>query len=485
MRSTRGNQIYVGSGFMLKKHSQLLISLALISDLFAITLSWVIAYIIRFELRIGVVTESEVYFSDYITLLPIIIIFSSIILKYFGQYLPKRGNDFIYEFLNILKISTIIVFLLIVITFFYRSYSYSRAVMVFFWISTIFLLIVSRGTTRQLISWLRKKGFDLKYVLIVGVNDLGKRVLDKIRDNPWTGFKVVGFIKESLPENTSFISEDKNDVEILGGIDRINYAIKEKVVDQIFIALPLEAHRDFEMVLRSLEKEMVDIRVIPDFFQFMTLNAGIEDFDGLPVINLSESPLYGWNRVIKRIADVIFSLFILMFLSPIMIIVAILTKLTSPGPIFYRQKRLGLGGEVFEMLKFRSMKVDAEKDTGPIWSSKDDKRVTGLGRLLRRFSLDEIPQFINVMKGDMSIVGPRPERPFFIEEFKKKIPKYMLRHKMKAGITGWAQVNGLRGNTSLEKRLEHDLFYIENWSLAFDLKIMWLTFWKGLINKNA
>lgn len=477
---------------MLKKHSQLFISLAFISDLIVISLSWIIAYILRFELEIGVVTEGEVSFSEYIKLLPVIILFSAIILRYFGLYLPKRGSSFVYEFLNILKTSTITVFLLIVITFFYRSYSYSRAVMVFFWVTTIFSLILSRGLIRQLLRWLRKRGFNLRYVLIIGANDLGKMVLEKIKENPWTGFKVIGFIKETsheTPESNSVSGSERhgkiNGVEILGGIDSINDVIKEKSVDQIFITLPLEAHKDLGGILQTLEEETVDIRVIPDFFQFMTLNAGIEDFDGLPVINLSESPLFGWNRVIKRVADIIFSLLILTILSPIMLVIAILIKLTSHGPIFYKQKRLGLAGEVFEMLKFRSMNVDAEKETGPVWASEDDKRVTTIGRFLRSFSLDEIPQFINVLKGDMSIVGPRPERPVFIEEFRKKIPKYMLRHKMKAGITGWAQVNGWRGKTSIEKRIEYDLFYIENWSIALDLKIMWLTLWKGLINKNA
>lgn len=472
---------------MLKKHSQLFLSLAFISDIIVIGLSWIVAYIIRFELEIGVVTKSEVSFSQYLNFLPFVVLISAVVLRYFGFYLPKKGTSFIYEFFNIVKTSTITVLVLIGITFFYRAYSYSRAVMVFFWITSILSLAFSRGMTRQVLSWLRRRGFNLRYVLIVGANKLGKMVLEKIKENPWTGFKVVGFIKESSPEINSEDGyyEEIDGINVIGGIDDINEAIREKNIDQIFIALPLEAHKDLEKVLRSLEEETVDIRVIPDFFQFMTLNAGIEDFDGIPMINLSESPLYGWNRVIKRMADIIFSLLILAIFSPLMVIIAILIKLTSPGPVFYKQKRLGLGGEVFDMLKFRSMTVDAEKETGPVWASKNDERVTRIGRFLRRYSLDEIPQFINVLKGDMSIVGPRPERPVFIEEFKGKIPKYMLRHKMKAGITGWAQVNGWRGNTSLEKRLEHDLFYIENWSLVFDIKIMWLTIWKGLINKNA
>lgn len=467
---------------MLKKHSQLFLSLAFISDLIVISLSWILAYIIRFELRMGVITESEVSFYQYLRLLPFVILIWAVVLKYFGFYLPRRGTSFIYELLNIIKTSTIAVFLLIGITFFYRTYSYSRAVMVFFWASSVCSLVLSRGATRQVLRWLRKKGFNLRHVIIVGANDIGKRVLERIKENPWTGFKVIGFVRESSSDEA--ISE-VNGIKVLGTIENINDLIKEMGVDQIFITLPLEARKDLESVLRSLEEETVDIRVVPDFFQFMTLNAGIEDFDGIPVINLSESPLYGWNRVIKRVADIILSLLILLILSPLMLVIAVLIKISSPGAVFYKQKRLGLGGEVFGMLKFRSMKEDAEKETGPVWASRDDERVTKIGRFLRQFSIDEIPQFINVLKGDMSIVGPRPERPYFIEEFKKNVPKYMLRHKMKAGITGWAQVNGWRGKTSLEKRLEHDLFYIENWSIAFDIKIMWLTFWKGLVSKNA
>ena len=237
--------------------------------------------------------------------------------------------------------------------------------------------------------------------------------------------------------------------------------------------------------IRNIGDEAVDIQVIPDIYEFITLRGGIEEFDGLPILNLRESPLYGWNIVLKRLADVALASSAIIILSPVMLFIAILVKLSSKGPVFYSQERMSIGGDTFRMLKFRSMGEDAEKESGAVWAKENDARRTRIGTLLRKTSLDELPQFFNVLKGDMSLVGPRPERPVFISQFRKDIPKYMLRHKMKAGITGWAQVNGWRGNTDLTKRIEHDIYYIENWSLMLDLKILILTLYKGLINRNA
>jgi Undecaprenyl-phosphate glucose phosphotransferase len=230
---------------------------------------------------------------------------------------------------------------------------------------------------------------------------------------------------------------------------------------------------------------MVEIKVIPSFYEYVKLHAEAETFEGLPVITLQGSPLHGWNVVLKRGVDLAGAAVALTVLSPIMLCSAAFIKISSSGPVFYRQTRMGLDGRAFEMLKFRSMRVGAETESGPVWAKAGDDRRTLIGKLLRRTSLDELPQFWNVLKGEMSIVGPRPERPEFIQQFRHSIPQYMLRHKMKAGITGWAQVNGWRGNTSLEKRLEYDLYYIEHWSIWFDLKIMWLTLWKGFLHKHA
>ncbi len=230
---------------------------------------------------------------------------------------------------------------------------------------------------------------------------------------------------------------------------------------------------------------MVDILIVPDILQFVMLRAGLESLDGIPMINLAETPLSGWYAPVKRAADIIFSVLGMLILSPLLAAIAVAIKLSSPGPIIYRQERISLDGTLFEMFKFRSMRTDAEDETGAVWASPDDPRRTRLGAFLRRTSLDELPQLFNILKGQMSFVGPRPERPIFVDQFREKIPRYMLRHKVKCGLTGWAQVNGWRGNTSIEKRIEYDIYYIENWSLSFDLKIVWLTLRNGFVNKHA
>ena len=240
----------------------------------------------------------------------------------------------------------------------------------------------------------------------------------------------------------------------------------------MYIALPLHSHDRMEKILKNLDEETVDIKVVPDLLKFMNLQAGVEELDGLPVVNLTESPLYGWNIVIKRTSDIVLSALAIIVSSPLLVLIAIIIKLESRGPVIFSQERAGLDGKGFEMFKFRSMRVDAEDKTGPVWASKEDDRRTRLGTFLRKTSFDEFPQLFNVLCGDMSLVGPRPERPVFVKDFKKSIPRYMLRLKMKAGLTGWAQVNGWRGNTSLDKRIEFDLYYIKNWSLFFDFKII-------------
>jgi exopolysaccharide biosynthesis polyprenyl glycosylphosphotransferase len=225
--------------------------------------------------------------------------------------------------------------------------------------------------------------------------------------------------------------------------------------------------------------------VVPGAYEFFSLRGGIDELDDLPILSLQSSPLYGWNSIFKRIFDLTLGSLILVITSPIMGVISFLIKWTSEGPILFRQERVGMDGYSFQMLKFRTMKADAEKETGPIWAKENDPRRTGIGALLRKTSLDELPQLLNVIKGEMSLVGPRPERPHFVEEFRNRIPSYMLRHKIKAGMTGWAQVNGLRGNTSLEKRIEHDLYYFQNWSIGFDLRILFMTLWKGFFSKSA
>jgi Undecaprenyl-phosphate glucose phosphotransferase len=317
--------------------------------------------------------------------------------------------------------------------------------------------------------------------LIIGAGELGQMILRSINNHPELGLRVVGF----LTRRKEKVGKEISGVSVLGLYEDVQKVIQSQPIDQVILALPLEEHARLRMVMEKINNEMVDVKIVPDFFDYITLRGGVEEFDNIPIINLRDSPLYGWNRILKQVSDIILSIVILALSSPLIALIAVLIKITNPGPVFFRQERMGLDGKIFNMLKFRTMVVGAEKETGPVWAKKKDERSTRVGAILRRLSLDELPQFINVLKGEMSIVGPRPERPFFIQQFKGMIPRYMLRHKMKAGITGWAQINGWRGNTSIEKRIEHDIYYIENWSLGFDLKILWLTLWKGLVNRHA
>jgi len=272
---------------------------------------------------------------------------------------------------------------------------------------------------------------------------------------------------------------------VLGGLEEAREVVEREGVVEVYAALPAGRREALERLLEALADSSVDLRVVPDLVERMRLNAGIEELDGLPVILLSQTPLLGWNRVAKRATDILLGGAALLLLSPLLGLIALLVRLTSPGPVLYTQERMGLDGVRFRMYKFRSMRADAERETGAVWAKPGDERRTLLGALLRQTSLDELPQLFNVLKGEMSLVGPRPERPVFVEEFRRKVPGYMLRHKMKSGMTGWAQVNGWRGDTSIEKRIECDLYYIENWSLGLDLKIMWLTLWKGFVSRNA
>jgi Undecaprenyl-phosphate glucose phosphotransferase len=292
------------------------------------------------------------------------------------------------------------------------------------------------------------------------------------------GLKNVGFVED---QPSRFVS----DLRILGTIDDLPDLVEQKKIEHVFIALPMRRFGDARRVFDVLSRSLVEVRYVADVPDLAGLSLTTSNLDGLPVIGLRESPHFGLNVIVKRAMDIALSLLALLILSPVMAALAVIVKISSPGPIFYRQERCGLNGKPFNMLKFRTMPVDAEKHTGPVWASKDDPRRTRLGAFLRKTSLDELPQFINVLKGDMSLVGPRPERPVFIQKFSKTVPNYMARHCVKAGITGWAQVHGWRGNTSLRKRIQFDLYYITHWNPWLDIRILCMTLWTGIFHRNA
>ncbi len=466
---------------MLKKHREFHSNLLFIQDAFVISLSWMLSFYLRLYEKILPLYRGEPQLRDYLILLVFIIIIWRIIFKYFRLYTPKSAYSFLSEVFDITKASTVAIIFLTTLTYFFRHYQFSRGIFLYFWFISIFLLCITRTVARVIIANSRKKEGNHRHVLIVGAEELAKEVAERISRHLDLGLQVVGFLSDSANKSSNCIDKSR----IAGTYSQIKEIIKERNVELVIIALPLDEQAEVKRILKSIEGEMVDIKLVPDFFQFITLRGATEEFDGITFINVQSSPLYGWNVVNKRIFDVVIASISLVLISPLMLLIIIAIKATSKGPVIYNQKRVGLDGKEFNMHKFRSMKVDSEAETGPVWAIKDDPRRTRLGTILRNTSADELPQIINVLRGEMSLVGPRPERTVFIEEFKEKLPRYMLRHKVKAGMTGWAQVNGWRGDTSIEKRIEFDLYYIENWSIGFDFKIVCLTIIKGFINKNA
>jgi Undecaprenyl-phosphate glucose phosphotransferase len=466
---------------MLKKHSEFFKSLLFLSDLALIALAWVLGYAIRFHTDWVPVTKGIPPFSTYLVLLPVILFVWGVAFQSFQLYRPRRIASRIEEMWDVTKACSFSTMLVVAVSAFLRSFEYSRTVFILFWFFAVLLLTLSRWSFRELLRFARRRGYNLRYVLIVGAGTLGRELSIKLHRHRELGIQVIGFLSRQEQK----VGQRVCGIPVLGTYDDLPRVMATHMLDQVFLALPHDSYAGSEKLLRFLQDQTADVRIVPDLLQFMTVQGEAELFDGLPIVTLQATPLYGWNRVMKRTLDVVLCLMALGLMAPLMLLIAVLIKATSKGPVFHRQQRMGYDGCLFEMIKFRTMQADAERETGPVWTERDDPRRTPLGALLRRLSLDELPQFWNVLKGEMSIVGPRPERPEFVEQFRQTVPKYMLRHKIKAGITGWAQIRGWRGNSSLTERIKSDLEYIEKWSVWLDLKIMWLTLWRGFINKNA
>ena len=461
---------------MLKAHSRLLEHLALAGDLCLIAVCWVSAYAIRFHLlRVTDVPP----FQDYaLQLLPILVVWG-FAFHAFDLYRPSRLGSHLSEWFRVAIASTLGVLVLIAImTFAFRGYEYSRLVITFFLAQSIVVVSLARAAFREVLRFARRRGYNQRYAIVVGGGEPAAEVLRVLRRRVDVGIRVLGLLSDKA-------EAPGIDAPRLGGLEEIRAVLDRQQVDIVFIALPHSEYPRLTAVLNEIGDDPVTIHFVPDVFGLASLRGGVEEFESIPFIHLRESPLYGWNRVAKRVLDLVVGGGALVLAAPAMLAIATALKLVSSGPVLYRQERMGLDGQRFQMLKFRTMRVDAERETGPVWARPDDSRRTRLGTFLRRWSLDELPQLWNVLRGEMSLVGPRPERPSFVEEFRRRVPGYMLRHKMKAGITGWAQINGWRGQTSIEKRIEYDLYYIERWSLGFDLKILLLTFWSGFRNRNA
>ena len=464
---------------MLKAHSRLFEHVMLAADLTVVAVCWLAAYGLRFYV-VGppLVQPSPPPVRDYLLQLVPILGVWAISFHAFDLYRPRRLGSYLSEWIDVAKASTLGVLVLIaVMTFAFHDYEYSRVVIVYFWVLSIVGASFLRGVFREGLRVARRRGYNVRRALLVGGGDSMDEVQAMLRRRPDLGVRVLGFVSDK--------PSGGDGGRWLASLDGLRGVLNEHTPDLVIIALPHADSGRLADILRAIGDDPVAIHLVPDLYGLATLRGGIEEFEGVPLIHLRESPLYGWNRVAKRAFDLVLGSLVLMSALPVMGVLALAVKLTSPGPILLRQERMGLDGRRFSMLKFRTMREDAESSTGPVWATPDDSRRTRLGGLLRRTSLDELPQLVNVLRGEMSLVGPRPERPLFVEEFRTRIPGYMLRHKVKAGMTGWAQINGWRGNTSLEKRIEYDLYYIERWSLAFDLSILLRTLWRGFTNRNA
>jgi Undecaprenyl-phosphate glucose phosphotransferase len=475
---------------MMRRYNRLLVAFYVLSDTVLAMAAFVLAYILRFHVLTAIVpaTKGVPPFEQYLNMLPFIGIIVPAAFHVQGLYRLRRGRSRVDDFFAVFVGTILAVILGLFGTLYFQAYWLPEAlkdqgiyeVSQLGWALFVTINIAfaygSREIVREVLEQRWKAGIGLKRVLIAGASDLGKMVADKVLQHREFGFKVIGFLDDrAAGDHIGY-----RGLPLLGTLCEADEIIRQERIDHVYVALPLEEHVKMLGIVEATNREGVEVHVVPDLLQFIALRARLENLDGVPIISLNDVPLRGFNSVLKRAIDFAISATALLGLSVPFAAIAALIKYTSDGPIFYKQERMGLDGKAFEVLKFRSMYPGAEDATGPIWARDNDPRCTPIGKWLRRLDLDELPQLWNVLRGDMSIVGPRPERPYFVEQFKHRIPQYMLRHKVKAGITGWAQVNGWRGNTSLEKRIEYDLYYIENWSVGLDIKIMCLTVLRGL-----
>jgi Undecaprenyl-phosphate glucose phosphotransferase len=479
---------------MVRFKTRVMATIFVVVDVLATNLAWLLAYLLRFHSELVLtylpVTKGVPPLSRYLLLMPVITLLWPVVLYFHGMYKLKRGRSRIDEFFgtlfSVLIASSLVLGLTLYIRVYYMyqpdvapAWEYSQAVFALFVLLDVAALNLARWAIRAHFQRRWAAGDNVERVLIAGAGDLGQTVPETLQGHRELGYQVLGFVDDT-------VRGSKAGLPILGTLDDAVSLAASQGVDQIYIALPLEQHARLLSLIKCVSNECVDVKVVPDVIQYATSKAALEDLDGIPIISLNEVPLAGWNSMVKRVLDVGLGSMILVLISPLFAAIALLIKWKGGrGPVFYRQERMSLDGKPFLMYKFRSMHNDAEVHTGPVWAQAEDPRRTEIGVWLRRYNLDELPQLFNVVLGDMSLVGPRPERPPFVQQFKERIPQYMLRHRVRSGITGWAQVNGWRGNTSIEKRLECDLYYIENWSLLLDIKILILTIFRGFGQPHA
>ena len=437
---------------------------------------WINVYVKRNNPDTGILSI-EIYLFAFAAIVPgYLILYNA-----FDLYSSKRTSKTMYEVFNIVKANTAGLVAVMVVLFAINIPDFSRGMVgVFYGINIIAESFMRKGV-RVGLRFVRAKGYNLKHMLLVGYSRAAEEYISKIKANPEWGNEVCGILDDRVPVGAVY-----KGVRVIGEIDTLSTMLPENELDEIGITLSLSDYDRLEAIVNICEKSGVHTKFIPDYNSVIPSRPYLEDMDGLAVVNIRRVPLTNLvNKALKRIVDIFGASVAIILFSPVMLLAAVGVKITSKGPLIFKQERVGLHNKPFQMYKFRSMEVQPDEEEKKGWTRKNDPRVTRIGKILRKTSIDELPQFFNVLKGDMSLVGPRPERPLFVEKFKEEIPRYMIKHQVRPGITGWAQVSGYRGDTSIRKRIEYDLYYIENWSMAFDFKILFLTFFKGFISKNA
>jgi len=476
---------------LIQKKHRALASIYLLNDAVASDLAMLAAWYLRFHTDLIPVTKGMQDIEQYLGILPVITLVFPLAFALQGLYRFRPARSKSEEWMSVAIGSVVATVVLSGVLLWIRppkrpDVLYSRATLGIFMICAILFVIAGRMLVRAVVEQRHRKGKDLDRVLIAGSGELAREVVTRMRAQGAIGFEIAGYLSSDVePALSRLAPAGEPAPHCLGTIDDAERVIEEHGIDHVFVALPHASSQAMTALLDRLVRTTVSVHVVPDLLQFMVLRSRVEDIDGLPTINLSETPLEGWSRFVKRGFDLVVAAAALIVFSPLMLLIALAIWIEDRGPVFYRQIRMGLDGKPFEIVKFRSMKVGAENETGARWAERDDPRRTRVGRLIRAWSLDELPQLFNVLAGDMSVVGPRPERPQFVQQFRAEFPHYMLRHKVRAGMTGWAQVHGWRGNTSVRMRIEHDLYYIENWSLLLDVKIVFMTVLHGLRHENA
>ena len=466
---------------MIKDNQKLLNRLHVVIDALVIIFSYTAAWYLRFKSGIFELDPWFLSLQEYMKALLIIVPGYLILYYAFQLYTPKRVQGRRYEAWHIVQANTIGLMAYILFLYLTKQSDFSRTMFFVFFCVNVFSEVTVRNIIREGLRNMRKKGYNQKRILLIGYSRAAEQYIDRILSNPEWGYIVRGILADNKPRGTEY-----RGIKVLGRVENLTIILPENKLDEIAITLGLAEYHKLEHIVSMCEKSGVHTKFIPDYNNIIPTKPYTEDLLGLPVINIRHVPLSNaLNAFTKRCVDLFGAIVALILFSPVMAVVSVIIKATSPGPLIFKQERIGLQNKPFPMYKFRSMVVQDAASEKAKWTVQNDPRVTPIGKFIRKTSIDELPQLFNVLKGDMSLVGPRPERPQFVEKFREEIPRYMVKHQVRPGLTGWAQVNGFRGDTSIRKRIEHDLYYIENWTLGFDFKILFLTFFKGFVNKNA